>query len=195
MSSNDLPAGDFGVWLAEMRAALDGAESDVACGDCSACCTSAQFIHIGPDEVETIEHIPSELLVAAPGLNDGTVVLGYNNRGHCPMLSGGRCSIYEYRPNACRVYDCRVFAATAIVPDRPAIAEQTGRWVFSGGGEVRSAIVAAARYLSEHGNDLPPELVPSHPTRIAVAAIRIHREFTDGSPNLSAVEAALRATG
>ena len=52
-----------------MQAALRGERSaDVPCGDCTRCCTSSQFIHIAPDEVETLAHIPVELLFPAPRL-------------------------------------------------------------------------------------------------------------------------------
>jgi Fe-S-cluster containining protein len=59
------------------------------------------------------------------------VVLGYDERGHCPMLIDGRCSIYEHRPRACRTYDCRVFAAAGVEADQAAIALRSQRWVFS----------------------------------------------------------------
>ena len=50
---SDLSAGDFSTWVIEMQGALRGGQSDVPCGGCTACCTSSQFIHIGPDETET----------------------------------------------------------------------------------------------------------------------------------------------
>ena len=56
------------------------------CGTCTACCTSSQFVHIGPDEVDTLAHIPAELLFPAPRMPKGHVLLGYDERGHCPML-------------------------------------------------------------------------------------------------------------
>lgn len=84
------------------------------CGDCTACCTSSQFIHIAPDETETLGHIPDELLFDAPGFPAGHVVLGYDENGHCPMLVDGACSIYAHRPRTCRTYDCRIFPATGI---------------------------------------------------------------------------------
>ena len=64
-----------------MQRALRGeASSDVACGYCTACCTSSQFVHIGPEEASTLAHIPSELLFAAPRLPKGHLVLGYDQR-------------------------------------------------------------------------------------------------------------------
>src|SRR5947209_5185789 len=110
-----LAAGALAPWLAGLRRALRGdGESAVPCGGCTACCTSSQFVHIGPEEHDTLAHVPAELLFPAPGLPAGHVVLGYDDAGRCPMLVDDRCSIYEHRPRACRVYDCRVFAATGV---------------------------------------------------------------------------------
>jgi len=130
---HDLAAGDFSTWLGEMRRALRGeTDADVPCGDCTACCTSSQFVHIEPDETDTLAHIPRALLFPAPQRPRGHVLLGYDEHGHCPMLADGRCSIYEHRPRTCRTYDCRVFPATGLdVEDRPAIAERVRRWRFS----------------------------------------------------------------
>ena len=128
-----LPAGDFSAWLRGMRRALGGEQaSDVPCAGCTACCTSSQFVHIGPDEVDTLAQVPRRLLFAAPYMPPGTVVLGYDENGHCPMLVDGRCSIYEHRPRACRTYDCRVFPAAGVEPDdKPTIARRARRWRFA----------------------------------------------------------------
>jgi Fe-S-cluster containining protein len=128
-----LAAGEFSSWMAEMRGALRGERAaDVPCNGCTACCTSSQFVHIEPDETETLAHIPPELLFPAPNLPKH-VVMGYDERGHCPMLVDDQCSIYAHRPRACRTYDCRVFAATGVELDDPtktAIAERVARWRF-----------------------------------------------------------------
>ncbi len=130
----DLPAGDFSTWLAGMESALRRErDSDVPCAGCTACCTSSQFVHIEPDERDTLAHIPAELLFPAPLRPRGHVVLGYDERGHCPMLVDGACSIYAHRPWTCRTYDCRIFAATGVELDDPAqgaIAERASRWRF-----------------------------------------------------------------
>jgi Fe-S-cluster containining protein len=116
----------FSEWLDEYDA---GSESSVPCGACTACCTSSQFVHIDPDETETLARVPVELRFPAPGLPEGHVVLGYDERGHCPMLVDGACSIYEHRPRTCRTYDCRVFAVTGVEPEgQPAIAARVAAW-------------------------------------------------------------------
>ena len=109
----------FSAGLVEMRQGRDPAGSggsDVPCGTCTACCTSSQFVHIEPDERDALAHIPAELLFPAPGRPRGHVLLGYDERGHCPMLVDGACSIYAHRPRTCRTYDCRVFAAAGVDP-------------------------------------------------------------------------------
>src|SRR4051794_32425896 len=112
------PAGRFSSWLHDIRAAVSGsAESDVPCDGCTACCASAQFVHVGPDELEAKAHIPAALLLPAPGRPRGHLVMGYDEHGRCPMLRDHGCSIYEHRPRACRTYDCRVLAAAGLVPD------------------------------------------------------------------------------
>jgi hypothetical protein len=175
VTAEAVPAGDVAAWYAEMSAALTGAgESDVPCGSCTACCRSSQFVHISPDERATLAVIPKELRFPAPRLPRGHVLLGYDERGHCPMLVDGGCSIYEHRPRACRVYDCRAFAATGVTPaDKPAVAERVRQWRFSfdhpDSGPISQALQAAAASLVE----LPPDLAPPTDTGRAVVAVQI----------------------
>lgn len=163
MDDGPLPAGSFSVWLDEMQRVLaDEGTADVPCGACTACCTSSQFVHIGPDETETLARIPSGLLFPAPMRPRGHVVLGYDERGHCPMLRDGACSIYEHRPRTCRTYDCRVFPATGVDADEDAIATRARRWRFDIDDERRwEALQARAAARADDGNA----------TRRAVAAV------------------------
>ena len=123
---------DFATWLADAQAALRGErDADVPCNGCTACCRSSQFVYIEPDETETLARIPAALLFPAPRRPPGHVVLGYDERGHCPMLIDGGCSIYEHRPRTCRMYDCRVFAAAGVDPEKPEVAERVQEWEFT----------------------------------------------------------------
>lgn len=184
----DLPAGDFSTWLATVQAAIRGEHpAEVPCGDCSACCTSSQFVHIEPDETDTLAHIPAALLFPAPRLPRGHVLLGYDERGHCPMLVDGACSIYEHRPRTCRSYDCRVFPAAGLEvdDDKPAIRDRTRRWRFRYPTEAdlagQEAVSAAAAFLAEHSERL---MGPGPPTttQLAVAAIELHGLFVGARP-------------
>jgi uncharacterized protein len=178
----DLAAGDFSAWLTGMQAAIRGERaSDVACGGCTACCTASQFIHIGPDEIETLARIPKALLFPAPLLPEGHVVLGHDERGHCPMLVDGRCSIYADRPRTCRTYDCRVFAASGLAAEDGLIAERAGRWRFSFPTEAdrrrRDAVREAAVFIRERPHELPEGAAPANATQHAVLAVEIHERF------------------
>lgn len=117
-----------------MQGAIRGEHgSEVPCGGCTACCTASQFVHIEPDETDTLARIPAELLFPAPRLPRGHVVLGYDERGHCPMLIDDQCSIYEHRPRTCRTYDCRIFPAAGLDlddNDQALITRQARRWRF-----------------------------------------------------------------
>jgi Fe-S-cluster containining protein len=183
----ELPAGDFSTWLRGIEGALRGEHgSDVPCNGCTACCRSSQFVAIAPDEVRTLARIPTELLFPAPRRPPGHMVLGYDERGHCPMLVDDRCSIYEDRPRACRTYDCRVLPAAGVEPggeEKAPIVRRVRRWRFShptGRDRVEHAAVrAAAAFLDERQNELPAGAVPPTDTARAVLAIAIHELFVE----------------
>ena len=178
-----LAAGDLSSWLATMQAALRGEQdADVPCGGCTACCTASQFVHIEPDETDALAHIPAELLFPAPRLPHGHVLMGYDDRGHCPMLIDGQCSIYEHRPRTCRTYDCRVFPATGLAPDdddKVQIAARAARWHFELPGDddrrKSDAVRAAAAFLQLQPGNRPLRST----TALAVRAIEIHEDFLD----------------
>jgi Fe-S-cluster containining protein len=131
---DELDAGPFSAWLDRMLGVIEGeGTSDVPCGSCTACCTWAQSVPIAPDEVDTLAHLPAGAAVPASMRPAGHMVLRSDERGHCPMLVDGRCSIYDHRPRACRNYDCRVFAATGVDPggDNPELQRQVARWKFT----------------------------------------------------------------
>jgi hypothetical protein len=190
-----LAAGGFSEWLAGMRRSLGGGRgTEVPCAGCTACCTSSQFVHIGPEETDALAHIPRELLFPAPRMPKGHVLLGYDENGHCPMLGDGGCSIYEHRPRTCRTYDCRVFPAAAVSlagDGKPAIARRAARWRFDFVSEAdrveQEAVRAAARFVAEQAD------APAGPTQRAVLAVRLHEHFLGADPDLDAARAAMAA--
>jgi Fe-S-cluster containining protein len=182
----DVPAGDFSAWVSEMQEAIRGDRaSDVPCNGCTACCTASQFIHIAPDESDTLAHIPAELLFPAPRSPRGHVLMGYDERGHCPMLVDGRCSIYEHRPRTCRTYDCRIFPATGLEPDddKVEIAARARRWQFdypTDDDRIRQeALRAAAAHLQEHADLVPDGIMATNATQLAVVAVEAHGAFLE----------------
>jgi len=177
---------DFAAWLDGTEASLRSGNgcADVPCGNCTACCRSSMFIHIKPNETQTIRRIPKALLFAAPGLPRGHVLLGYNAHGHCPILVDGKCSIYEDRPQTCRDYDCRIYAATGISVDpqtQAEIAQRVSEWTFSYKTEEsyqKHMIVREASAFLQHKKYLfQPGSLPNNPVQLAVLAVMIYRLF------------------
>ena len=172
--------------------------STVPCGTCTACCRSRYFIHVHHDEV-AVEHIPSELLFPAPGRSNQWV-MGFDERGHCPMLgeqdsstqqtSGETryaCSIYAHRPQTCRDFDCRIFPITGTQPEEPEtqlIRARTQRWQMHppepGSRAATLALGAynAARFLTEHGHHIGA-MAPQTSTQRAVLAVQLAPIFRD----------------
>jgi Fe-S-cluster containining protein len=199
----DLPAGDLEGWLQQLRDALRGeGDAAVPCAGCTACCTSSQFVLIGPDEADTLAHVPAALRFPAPGLPAGHVVLGYDDQGRCPMLVDGACSIYEHRPRTCRTYDCRVFAASGLPLDEPAkvaIRDRANRWRFTVDGDAArdaaASVRAAARLLRDQPEVLDDTPIPAATTQLAVLAVEVHHLFRNGRrPTPDAVREAILAT-
>jgi Fe-S-cluster containining protein len=191
---HELEAGDFSPWLEEMQHALRGErDSDVPCGTCTACCTASQFVHIGPDETDALAHIPAQLLFPAPRLARGHVLMGYDERGHCPMLVDGGCSIYAHRPRTCRTYDCRIFAAAGLEADAAAdradgrdphkagVARQADRWRFgftTPDDRLRAdAVRAAVTFVREHPDVLGARAALPSTIGLAVVAVELHDVF------------------
>jgi Fe-S-cluster containining protein len=172
--TESLDAGDFITWLGEMAQALRGErDADVPCETCTACCTSSQFVHIGPEETDALSHIPADLLFPAPRMPAGHVLMGYDERGHCPMLFEGACTIYEHRPRTCRTYDCRVFPAAGMLPEDPEkaqIAERARRWQFRYATPADWAVHDAVRAAAERLRDEHPE---ASTTQVAVRAVEV----------------------
>jgi Fe-S-cluster containining protein len=201
---NGVPAGAFAEWADGARRAQEGdGDADVPCHGCTACCRSSFFVHIGPDETAALRRIPRELLVRAPGLPAGYQVLGYDERGHCPMLVDDACSIYEDRPLTCRKFDCRVLSAAGLAPDGPgqeALAERVRRWQFDlrtpRDRIARDAVRAASAFIQEHPECFEPGRNPVNAVQRSVTALAIYDQFVgaDGQvvePDVDTVRTAL----
>jgi Fe-S-cluster containining protein len=196
-----IEAGDFGHWLKLTRAAE---AADVPCGECNACCRASYFIHIAEHEHKTREHVPQALIFPAPGRAGKQWVMGYDDTGKCPMLKQNGCSIYTHRPQTCRDYDCRVFAAAGIFASQDGegdvkaeVDEQVRRWRFSYKNDEdkrkHEAVKAAAAYINGNQHQLGA-LTPSTPTALALASLHIHELFLAedtadlSTPDLQAVK-------
>ena len=170
-------AGEFGSWLSAFRVALgDGDPTDVPCDGCTACCRSGKLIPVEPDETDALATIPTGDLVPMPG-DPARQVLRHDDAGRCSQLTSDGCSIYAHRPQACRMYDCRIFAAANLEPDSPLIAERVEQWRFSYASPAsreRHANVRRAAVTLGFPGGLS---APVSPTQHAVEAIENSDEF------------------
>jgi hypothetical protein len=182
----DLPAGNFSEWLHAMRTALAGdGGMDVACGDCVGCCTSSYYIKVRAKESRALAAIDPAHLESEP-TPAGDRMMGFAANGHCHMFVNGGCSIYADRPETCRTYDCRVFAAAGMAAGddgKSVINERVSRWRFDYPSDKdrveQRAVRAAANYLRQHPVRFPNGRVPSRPSDIAVIAVKTYRVFLD----------------
>jgi len=184
---DQVSAGAFCEWLAQARAALLGdGGSNVPCGDCVGCCVSSYYVPIRSHETHALEAVPREFLVDVPGAPRGDFMLGYSAEGRCPMLTKTGCSIYHARPQTCRDYDCRIFAAAGIDAggaEKAAINKRVREWRFSyptsDDERAHDAVLAAAAFIGEQRNAFPGSRAPTAPTGIAVLAIKVYAVFLD----------------
>ena len=104
-----------------------GASVAVPCAGCSACCW-AKYIEVEP-ELERPEDLA--VLNVAPNPDKGGFMLAKRPDGACGHLDAERgCTVYEHRPRACRLYDCRLFAITGVA-DRFDDEHVSPIWVFA----------------------------------------------------------------
>ena len=103
------------------------------------------------------------------------------------MLRDERCSIYAHRPQTCRDFDCRIFAATGIAPEddgpQAEVARRARSWRFDvSSDESRaqlSAVQAAGTFLREQRQAFPPDTLPRTPVQLAVWAVEVYELFAE----------------
>jgi uncharacterized protein len=170
-------AGPFADWLHAMRAALAGdGGTDVPCGDCRGCCVSGYPVPIRAQDAPMRAAIPAANLVASGGREFMTA----RADGTCPMLVERECSVYARRPQTCRDYDCRIFAAAGLDAGGPARSVINGRvraWRFRYRDDaeraLHGAVRAAAAFLATKGDRFPFGTAPTSPSGIAVTAVTV----------------------
>jgi len=187
VSAATIAAGAFGAWLEQARASLRGMQgADVPCGDCVGCCVSSYFIPVRPGDRAALDVIPAKYLVNAPNEPLGQWLMGYREDGTCPMLVDRSCTIYAIRPQTCRDYDCRVFAAAGIEAggdDKAVINRRVRAWVFTYPSvedrAAHEAVKAAAAFIANRRASFPGGRAPTAPTGIAVLAVKVYAVFLD----------------
>jgi hypothetical protein len=194
-TDNPVDAGSFAAWLGNMRAVLRGEQAaDVPCGDCVGCCVSSYPIPLRPSDHVALEQVPAEHLHLPADPARGLARMGFREDGSCPMLCAGRCSIYSDRPQTCRDYDCRIYAAAGVLPDgeRPIIAARVRAWRFEvltpEDAAAAGAVRRAAQFIRTHSALFPMEMRVSSATAAAVLAVKTYELFlgvADGDSSAS----------
>ncbi len=183
-SSTEVAAGAFGEWLSQTHAALRGTGgTDVPCGDCVGCCVSSYYIPIRPADRRALELVPDRWLVRSG--RSGQWLIGYRDDGTCPMQKNGGCSIYADRPQTCRDYDCRIFAAAGIEAGddtKRVINQRVRAWRFTYATDAEqqshAAIKRTAAFVRAEAASFT-ERVPTSPTGIAVFAVKAFTVFLE----------------
>lgn len=176
-------AGPFGQWLAGMRDVLRGKrDADVPCGSCIGCCVSSYPIPLRPEDVRARAEVPEAFLLGRTGSGDRWL-MGFREDGSCPFMNERKCGIYADRPQTCRDYDCRIYAAAGLVPDgnRPVIEQRVREWVFTFETDAQRAEAAAVRraagFVRVNAALFPANVRAGSTTAAAVLAVKTYPLF------------------
>jgi uncharacterized protein len=100
------------------------------------------------------------------------------------MLRDNECSIYLGRPQTCRDYDCRVFAAAGVEPggpDKVVINRRVRQWLFSYPTELdrtaHDAVRTTAAFIRTKRSSFPGQRAPMGPSGVSVLACESYRVF------------------
>jgi hypothetical protein len=147
---------------------------------------SAYPIPLRAEDSRALAEVPLQFFARTP---TGQAVMVARDDGTCPMFVARQCSIYNDRPQTCRDYDCRVFAAAGIEAggsEREVINRRVREWQFSYSTDAErvahDAVRAAAAFIRDKAHCFP-ERVPTIPTGIAVLAIKVYAVFLNGDIN------------
>ena len=141
-----------------------------------------------PKKPKLLTGYRKELLFPAPLCSEGHMVLGYDEQGRYPMLVRNKCSIYRYCSATCRIFDCRVLAASGLNlddNDNNLIVRQARRWKFScptkRDRNLLSAVQHAATFLIRHPECIQNNLVPGDAIQNSVLAIKVYDVFLNNN--------------
>ncbi|MEO6080652.1 MAG: YkgJ family cysteine cluster protein [Steroidobacteraceae bacterium] len=183
-----ISAGNFGEWLEVMRAVLRGErDADVPCGDCVGCCVSSYPIPLRPTDHVALQQVPARHLRLPADSTAGLARMGYREDGSCPLLCAGACSIYNDRPQTCRDYDCRIYAAAELMPDgeRPVIHQRVSAWRFEfispEEHDAAEAVRQAAAFIRSHSALFPVAMRADSATATAVLALKTWSLFRNSA--------------
>jgi Fe-S-cluster containining protein len=177
-------AGTFGTWLGQMRQVLRGEQdADVPCDGCVGCCVSSYPVPLRPADQVALARVPERYLqLPASG---GVARMLHRPDGTCPLLDANCCTIYADRPQTCRDYDCRIYAAAGLVPDgrRPVIEQRVLEWRFGFEDEAAranaAAVLQAAAFIRAHADRFPAGMRAHSATAAAVLAVKVYPVFLE----------------
>jgi len=187
MNTSAVAAGSFAIWLNQIQQALRGqGGTDVPCGECVGCCVSSYYIPLRAADEPVAAQVPEAMLHVTGPAEAPQQWMAYGADGHCPMLRNRQCTVYAQRPQTCRDYDCRIFAAAGIAAGdavRHVINERVAAWQFSYDSpaeqNAHQAVTAAAAFIAAHQHDIDGIRFPGGPTGIAVLALKVYGVFLD----------------
>jgi uncharacterized protein len=182
-----IDAGRFSDWLEAMRAVLRGErDAEVPCGDCVGCCVSSYPIPLRLGDKLARERVLEQWLIG-PADADKSWLMGFREDGSCPFHDHGACSVYAGRPQTCRDYDCRIYAAAQLMPDgeRPVIRDRVRTWRFAldsaADHAAADSVRRAAEFIRSNAGHFPAAMRTGSATSVAVLAVKTHVLFLDGT--------------
>ncbi|HEX3587815.1 MAG TPA: YkgJ family cysteine cluster protein [Candidatus Angelobacter sp.] len=144
-------AGDPMVWREQLLASAETVlrgnpvpTATVPCAGCTECCYhSGVDVHPTMEPPERLAHLDLEWREDSQGW-----FLRKRADGACVHLGPGGCTVYEYRPNACRQYDCRLYALFGVLDSYDGDHRQP-TWMFQPQTAKGRAFMAACGALSQ----------------------------------------------
>ena len=84
----------------------------VSCNGCVECCKTGGIVYVLPEEVQKLKEIGTNIIEI-----DGLNLIKRTHKGYCSMLDiqHNRCTIYEDRPLACRLFPLDVFYRNGVL--------------------------------------------------------------------------------
>lgn len=129
-------------------------DASVPCNGCKSCCHHEDVeVRAEQERAEDLRYLD---LVQT---QEGRTVLRKRDDGACAHLVSSGCAVYDHRPRACRMYDCRIRAIAGLTMRYGETEHTAPAWAFRPQSPQDLATmsvlrISARRYLAEHPNGL-----------------------------------------
>jgi hypothetical protein len=143
---------------------------------------SSYPIPLRPEDVRARAEVPEQYLLGTMASGERWM-MGFREDGRCPFMNERRCDIYADRPQTCRDYDCRIYAAAGLVPDgnRAVIARRVREWEFTFASDTdladAEAVRCAARFMRGNATLFPAAMRVGSATAASVLAVKTYGLF------------------